>query len=149
MMGNKLIKVDKKSILLSSSDLREAGLKVTIPRVKILHILQHSDGHHMSVDAVYKRLIDEGDEISLATVYRVLTQFEAAGLVTRHNFDHTSVFELNRGEHHDHLVCQRCDKVVEFYDEVIERKQEAIAKKAGFTITSHNHIIYGICPDCA
>jgi Fur family ferric uptake transcriptional regulator len=129
-----------------SSDLRKAGLKVTLPRMKILEILETSDTRHMSAEDVYKVLLEGNEEIGLATVYRVLTQFEAAGLVTRHHFEGGhSVFEMNEGHHHDHIVCNQCGKVVEFFDETIERCQEKVAKKAGFAIRDHSLIIYGDC----
>jgi Fur family ferric uptake transcriptional regulator len=129
-----------------SSDLRKAGLKVTLPRMKILEILETSETRHMSAEDVYKVLLEGNEEIGLATVYRVLTQFEAAGLVTRHHFEGGhSVFEMNEGHHHDHIVCNQCGKVVEFFDDTIERCQEKVAKKAGFTIRDHSLIIYGDC----
>jgi Fur family ferric uptake transcriptional regulator len=129
-----------------SSDLRKAGLKVTLPRMKILEILETSETRHMSAEDVYKVLLEGNEEIGLATVYRVLTQFEAAGLVTRHHFEGGhSVFEMNEGHHHDHIVCNQCGKVVEFFDETIERCQDKVAKKAGFNIRDHSLIIYGDC----
>jgi len=131
---------------LESSDLRKAGLKVTLPRMKILEILETSETRHMSAEDVYKRLLEAREDIGLATVYRVLTQFEAAGLVSRHHFEGGhSVFEMNEGHHHDHIVCTRCGKVVEFFDETIEKCQDAVAEKAGFTIRDHSLIIYGDC----
>jgi Fur family ferric uptake transcriptional regulator len=129
-----------------SSELRKAGLKVTLPRMKILEILESGEHRHMSAEDVYKVLLESAEEIGLATVYRVLTQFEAAGLVTRHHFEGGhSVFELNEGHHHDHIVCNQCGKVVEFVEETIERCQENVAKKAGFAIRDHSLIIYGDC----
>jgi Fur family ferric uptake transcriptional regulator len=129
-----------------SSDLRKAGLKVTLPRMKILEILETSETRHMSAEDVYKVLLEGNEEIGLATVYRVLTQFEAAGLVSRHHFEGGhSVFEMNEGHHHDHIVCNQCGKVVEFFDETIERCQEKVAKKSGFSIRDHSLIIYGDC----
>lgn len=131
---------------MESSELRKAGLKVTLPRMKILEILETSDTRHMSAEDVYKVLLEGNEEIGLATVYRVLTQFEAAGLVTRHHFEGGhSVFEMNEGHHHDHIVCNQCGKVVEFFDETIERCQDKVAKKAGFSIRDHSLIIYGDC----
>jgi len=131
---------------LESSDLRKAGLKVTLPRMKILEILETSETRHMSAEDVYKRLLEAREDIGLATVYRVLTQFEAAGLVSRHHFEGGhSVFEMNEGHHHDHIVCNQCGKVVEFFDETIEKCQDEVAKKAGFTIRDHSLIIYGDC----
>ena len=129
--------------------LKEAGLKVTLPRMKVLHILENAKQHHFSAEAVYKTLLEQGDDVGLATVYRVLTQFEDAGLVIRHNFDGDhAVFELNHGEHHDHLVCVKCGKVEEFVDEIIEDRQHAIAEKAQFKMTDHSLNIYGLCIDC-
>ena len=131
---------------MESSELRKAGLKVTLPRMKILEILETSETRHMSAEDVYKVLLEADEEIGLATVYRVLTQFEAAGLVTRHHFEGGhSVFEMNQGHHHDHIVCNQCGKVVEFVEETIERCQEKVAKKAGFSIRDHSLIIYGDC----
>jgi Fur family ferric uptake transcriptional regulator len=129
-----------------SSELRKAGLKVTLPRMKILEILETNETRHMSAEDVYKVLLEAEEEIGLATVYRVLTQFEAAGLVTRHHFEGGhSVFEMNQGHHHDHIVCNQCGKVTEFVEDTIERLQEKVAKKAGFTIRDHSLIIYGDC----
>lgn len=134
---------------MDSNELRNAGLKVTLPRVKILSVLENSDTRHLSAEDVYKALLDAGEEVGLATVYRVLTQFETAGLVARHHFEGgQSVFELEQGEHHDHLLCVRCGHVEEFVDETIETRQRAIAEQAGFDITDHCLYIYGICPDC-
>ena len=131
---------------MESSDLRKAGLKVTLPRMKILEILETSETRHMSAEDVYKVLLEGNEEIGLATVYRVLTQFEAAGLVSRHHFEGGhSVFEMNEGHHHDHIVCNQCGKVVEFFDETIERCQEKVAKKSGFSIRDHSLSIYGDC----
>ncbi|QBQ56310.1 ferric iron uptake transcriptional regulator [Nitrosococcus wardiae] len=139
---------------MESQDLRKAGLKVTLPRLKVLEILENSSQRHMSAEDVYKALLEQGEEIGLATVYRVLTQFEAAGLVSRHHFEGGqsgtghSVFEMDSGEHHDHLLCVRCGKIEEFVDEVIEKRQEELARKAGFDMTDHCLYIYGICADC-
>ena len=131
---------------MESSELRKAGLKVTLPRMKILEILETSKTRHMSAEDVYKVLLEAEEEIGLATVYRVLTQFEAAGLVSRHHFEGGhSVFEMNEGHHHDHIVCNQCGKVVEFVEETIERCQEKVARKAGFSIRDHSLIIYGDC----
>jgi Fur family ferric uptake transcriptional regulator len=134
-----------------SQELKKAGLKVTLPRMKILEILERAEPRHLSAEDVYKVLLDSGDEIGLATVYRVLTQFEGAGLVNRHHFEGGhAVFELNRGGHHDHIVCTECGRVEEFYDETIERRQKAIARDRGFRIRDHSLIIYGDCAksDC-
>lgn len=131
-------------------DLREAGLKVTMPRVKILKILEEANPHHLSAEEVYKVLRDRDEDVGMATVYRVLTQFESAGLVIRHNFggEH-AVFELDHGQHHDHLVCVRCGKVAEFIDAEIEQLQSKIAEAHGFRMTEHQHIIYGVCEHCS
>lgn len=132
-----------------NQELRKAGLKVTLPRVKILQLLENSETRHLSAEDVYKALIEADEDVGLATVYRVLTQFEAAGLVMRHHFEGGhSVFELSTMEHHDHLVCNKCGLVEEFYDEVIEKQQEMIADKFGFEITDHSLYLYGICGDC-
>lgn len=134
---------------MENSQIKQAGLKVTLPRVKILDILETSAQRHLSAEDVYKALLNRGEEIGLATVYRVLTQFEGAGLVCRHHFEGgQSVFELNRGGHHDHLVCVKCSKVVEFMEEAIEERQKAIAEHHGFTLEDHSLVIYGICPSC-
>ena len=133
---------------MESTDIKKAGLKVTLPRMKILEILQHTGPRHMSAEDIYKVMLDSGEEIGLATIYRVLTQFEAAGLVSRHHFETgQAVFEINEGEHHDHLVCVRCGKVVEFMDEMIEKRQQDIAKQHGFKLTDHSMILYGECAD--
>jgi Fur family ferric uptake transcriptional regulator len=132
-----------------SQQLKDAGLKITMPRLKILQILETSSAHHLSAEDVYKTLLEMGEDVGLATVYRVLTQFESAGLINRHNFEGGySVFELSQGEHHDHLVCVKCGRVEEFIDEVIETHQRMIAERAGFKITDHALNIYGLCPDC-
>jgi len=129
---------------MESSDIKNAGLKLTLPRMKILELLEKSDDRHLKAEDIYKLLLDSGEEIALATVYRVLTQFETAGLVTRHHFEGGhAVFELNDGDHHDHLVDISTGKVVEFYDEVIEQRQREIAKKFNFTITEHTMVLYG------
>lgn len=134
---------------MESNNLRKAGLKVTLPRMKILEILEVSSTRHMSAEDVYKALLDSGEEIGLATVYRVLTQFETAGLVNRHHFEGGhSVFELNQGGHHDHILCVKCGRVDEFVDEVIEQRQKAIAGDKGYEMTDHSLYIYGICPNC-
>jgi Fur family ferric uptake transcriptional regulator len=132
-------------------DLRRAGLKVTLPRLKILEILEHSATRHMSAEEIYKKLLDSSEDIGLATVYRVLTQFEGAGLVARHHFeDGMAVFEINHGTHHDHIVCMDCGAVEEFVDSDIESRQQAIASKLGYRIQEHSMILYGRCqrPDC-
>ncbi len=124
-------------------ELRKAGLKITLPRLKILEILESATSRHLSAEDIYKDLLDSGEEIGLATVYRVLTQFEAAGLVTRHNFEGGhSVFELDDGEHHDHMVCIETGEVVEFFSEEIEHIQSAIAEKHGFELLDHSLVLY-------
>lgn len=129
---------------MESVDLRKAGLKVTLPRMKILDLLESTGGKHLKAEDIYKMLLDAGEDIALATVYRVLTQFEAAGLVTRHHFEGGhAVFELDDGDHHDHLVDIKTGQVVEFYDEVIEKRQKEIAKEFGFTISEHTMVLYG------
>lgn len=134
---------------MESQDLKKAGLKATLPRLKILNFLEGSDVRHMTAEDVYKALLESGEEIGLATVYRVLTQFEAAGLVTRHHFEGgQSVFELNEGTHHDHILCVKCGRVDEFMDSTIEERQRRIADKLGYSMTDHSLYIYGICPDC-
>lgn len=132
-----------------SQQLKDAGLKITMPRVKVLQILEQSSLHHLSAEDVYKALLEMGEDVGLATVYRVLTQFEAAGLVSRHNFEGGhSVYELKQGEHHDHLVCIKCGRVEEFVDALIEERQQLIAKKANFKMTDHALNIYGFCINC-
>lgn len=134
---------------MDNENLKKAGLKNTIPRRKILEILETATKHHLSAEDIYRKLLESGEDIALATVYRVLTQFEEAGLVVKHHFEgDQSVFELDHGTHHDHLVCVKCGKVEEFMDEVIEKRQQEIAEKAGYTITDHSLNIYGICGQC-
>jgi len=134
---------------MESKDIRAAGLKVTLPRLKILDMLESSGNKHLSAENMYKALLDDGEEIGLATVYRVLTQFETAGLVNRHHFEGgNSVFELCQDEHHDHILCVKCGRVDEFYDEVIEQRQKAIAQKNGYKMTDHSLYIYGVCESC-
>lgn len=135
---------------ISNQELRKAGLKVTLPRVKILELLESSPVHHMSAEDVYKALLASGEDVGLATVYRVLTQFEAAGIVDRHHFESGhSVFELKDAEHHDHIVCIDCGRVSEFHDDVIEERQIAVARKLGFELTGHSLHLYGRCTQCA
>jgi len=124
-------------------ELRQAGLKVTLPRLKILEILEDSRLRHMSAEDIYKHLLQEGEDIGLATVYRVLTQFESAGLVTRHNFEGGhSVFELDEGKHHDHMVVVESGEVIEFMSEEIEKIQHEIARKHGFELLDHSLVLY-------
>jgi Fur family transcriptional regulator, ferric uptake regulator len=134
---------------LESQQIKQAGLKVTAPRVKILDILEHCGKRHLSAEDVYKELLSQEEEIGLATVYRVLTQFEAAGLVCRRHFESgQSVFELNSGDHHDHLVCVKCGKIVEFVDSMIEERQTTIAADHDFRIEDHSLVVYGVCSSC-
>ena len=133
----------------TNDELKRAGLKVTLPRMKILQILEQVSEHHLSADKIYQTLLEQGEDVGLATVYRVLTQFEAAGLVMRHNFEgEFAVYELNQGEHHDHLVCVKCGHVDEFRDDIIEARQLSIAEQAGFKMTDHALNIYGLCTQC-
>ena len=134
---------------MESNDLKKAGLKVTLPRMKILDLMESTSVRHQSAEDIYQALRDEGEEVGLATVYLVLTQFEAAGLVTRHHFEGgQAVFELNREGHHDHIVCVGCGKVEEFVDDIIEEQQAKIAENKGYEITDHSLILYGTCPEC-
>ncbi len=134
---------------MDSNELKRAGLKATLPRMKILEFLENSEVRHMSAEDVYKALLETGEEVGLATVYRVLTQFETAGLVVRHHFEGgQSVFEMAHGKHHDHILCVRCGRVDEFVDDIIEERQEKIAKQKGYAMTDHSLYIYGVCADC-
>ena len=134
---------------MQDSDLRKAGLKATGPRLKILEMLEREPGGHISAEDLFKALLAAGEEVGLATVYRVLTQFESAGLVRRHNFEGGhSLFELEHGTHHDHLMCVKCGRVDEFVDETIEDRQRQVALKAGYEMTDHQLCIYGICSSC-
>lgn len=129
------------------SDLKDAGLKVTVPRIRVLRVLEK--GKHFSVEKIYNKLLNDDEEIGLATVYRVLTRLEQAGLVVRHHFEaESAVFELNTGYHHDHIVCLKCDKVDEFFDKAIESRQLDIASKLGYKLTGHNLNLYGLCSQC-
>lgn len=129
---------------MESNDLKKVGLKVTLPRVKILELMESSNIRHQSAEDIYKSLLDDGEEIGLATVYRVLTQFESAGLVSRHHFEGgQAVFELNQGGHHDHMVDVHTGKVLEFFDEIIEERQKEVARKYGFKISDHTLVLYG------
>lgn len=126
-----------------NTELRKAGLKVTLPRLKILQLLESAGQRHMSAEDVYKALMEAGEDVGLATVYRVLTQFESAGLVVRHNFDGGhAVFELADGGHHDHMVCVDTGEVIEFMDAEIERRQKEIVKQHGFELVEHNLVLY-------
>ena len=139
---------------MESSDLKKVGLKVTLPRMKILEFLEESDVRHHSADDIHGALRDKGEDIGLATVYRVLTQFENKGIVERHRFEgdnqvsNQSVFELKIKGHHDHIVCVSCGKVEEFYDETIENQQREVAAARGYEVTGHSLTLYGKCPSC-
>lgn len=133
----------------SLEELKSTGLKATLPRLKILEIFQKTTRRHLTAEDVYRLLIEEQADIGLATVYRVLTQFEQAGILVRSNFEGgKAIFELDDGEHHDHLICVQCGKVEEFHDPEIEARQIAVAKKLGYEITDHALTLYGICSDC-
>ena len=133
----------------SSQDLKDAGLKSTLPRLRILKVLEEGKLRHFSAEDVYKSLLKADEDIAFATVYRVLTQFEDAGLVLKHNFEGgRSVFELDRGQHHDHMGCAKCNKVTEFFDEEIEKRQRSIAKQYEFDLQDHSLYLYGICKNC-
>jgi Fur family ferric uptake transcriptional regulator len=137
---------------MESRNLREAGLKATPPRLKIIELLERATPRHMSAEEIYRRLLESHEDVGLATVYRVLTQFEAAGLVSRHHFENgMAVFELNEGTHHDHIVCMDCGHVEEFCDPAIESRQDSVAEEHGFRIKEHSLVLYGQCqrPDCA
>lgn len=135
---------------MDSADLKEAGLKTTLPRLRVLSILESSEIKHLSAEDVYKELLlDEDEPIGLATIYRVLTQFEDAGLVIKHNFEgDRAVFELNDEDHHDHMVCVNCGNVTEFFDRRIESLQDKVADERGFKIQDHSLTLYGICKRC-
>jgi len=135
---------------MDSQFLKKVGLKATLPRLKILEILESAGtARHMSAEDVYKALLEHGEDVGLATVYRVLTQFEQAGILTRHHFEGgQSVFEMDEGKHHDHILCTRCGRVDEFVDSTIEERQKAIADKFGYAMTDHSLYIYGICKEC-
>lgn len=135
---------------MDSQFLKKVGLKATLPRIKILEILESGGtARHMSAEDVYKALLEHGEDVGLATVYRVLTQFEQAGILTRHHFEGgQSVFEMDEGRHHDHILCTKCGRVDEFFDPTIEERQKAIADKFGYSMTDHSLYIYGICKEC-
>jgi Fur family ferric uptake transcriptional regulator len=127
-------------------ELKNAGLKATLPRLKVLNLFETSAERHLSAEDVYKMLLAAGEDVGLATVYRVLTQFEQAGLLIRHHFESgKAVFEMNEGGHHDHIVCIKCGRVEEFFDEEIERRQKQAATERGFKVHDHSLYIYGIC----
>lgn len=129
--------------------LKDAGLKVTGPRLKIIEVLANSKHRHFSAENIYRELLHMGDEVPLATIYRALTDFEAAGIVQKQNFEgDRSIFELNEGPHHDHLVCVTCHKIEEFVDNMIEERQREIAERMGYQMKDHSLTIYGICQSC-
>ena len=135
----------------TSHDLKTAGLKATLPRLRIINLFEQSKVRHLTAEDVYKQLLADGLDVGLATVYRVLTQFEQAGLLVRHHFESgKAVFELNQGGHHDHLVCLQCGRVEEFFDREIENRQQKIAKERGFVISEHALYLYAECvkPKC-
>ena len=135
---------------MNTDELKNTGLKATLPRLKILEIFQTGGQRHMTAEDVYRILLNEHSDIGLATVYRVLTQFEQAGILERSHFESgKAVYELNEGTHHDHLICTSCGKVEEFYDAEIERRQQMIAKDKGWILQDHAMSLYGLCGDCA
>ncbi|TAK91905.1 MAG: ferric iron uptake transcriptional regulator [Aquabacterium sp.] len=134
----------------NAEELKSSGLKATLPRIKILEVFQQAAQRHMTAEDVYKLLLTEGSDIGLATVYRVLMQFEQAGILSRNHFEAGSeagkaVFELNEGKHHDHLICVNCGRVEEFYDAEIERRQQEIARERGYKLQDHALALYVIC----
>ena len=134
---------------MDAEDLKSAGLKVTLPRLKILEVLESSPSHHLSAEDIYRLLIDQNEEVGVATIYRVLSQFEESGIVQKLNFENNqAVYELCGAEHHDHLVCVKCNKIIEFQDDIIEDHQIQIAQKHGFELTDHSLYLYGLCKDC-
>lgn len=147
-LNTHLNRVDNMKKTTANRDLRKAGLKVTLPRISILEILEEAEQHHMSAEDVYKTLLNNGNEVGLATVYRVLTQFEAAGLVTRHHFDGgQAIFELDTGDNHNHIVCLKTGKVAEFKDEAIETRLQEIATELGYLLNDYKIVLYGEIKD--
>jgi Fur family ferric uptake transcriptional regulator len=131
-------------------DLKSAGLKVTLPRIRVLEVFRTADARHLTADDVYHRLSGQQADIGLATVYRVLAQLEEAGMLARHTFNAgKAVYELNEGSHHDHLICLGCGRTDEFTDPTIEKRQRAVAESAGYTLVDHQMALYGYCPACA
>ena len=134
---------------MDAEDLKSAGLKVTLPRLKILEVLEKSSNHHLSAEDIYRTLMEQHEEVGVATIYRVLTQFEESGIVNKLNFENNqSVYELSNVEHHDHLVCVKCSTIIEFQDDVIEQHQLQIANKYDFQLTDHSLYLYGLCKTC-
>jgi len=134
---------------MDAEDLKSAGLKVTLPRLKILEVLEKSSNHHLSAEDIYRKLMEQHGEVGVATIYRVLTQFEESGIVNKLNFENNqAVYELSNVEHHDHLVCVKCNEIIELQDDVIEQHQLQIANKYGFQLTDHSLYLYGLCKTC-
>ena len=134
---------------MDAEDLKSAGLKVTLPRLKILEVLESSPSHHLSAEDIYRVLIEQNEEVGVATIYRVLSQFEESCIVQKLTFENNqAVYELCGADHHDHLVCVKCNKIIEFQDDVIEKHQIQIANKHGFELTDHSLYLYGLCNDC-
>ena len=134
---------------MDAEDLKSAGLKVTLPRLKILEVLEKSSNHHMSAEDIYRSLMEQQEEVGVATIYRVLSQFEESGIVHKLNFENNqAVYELCGVDHHDHLVCVKCNTIIEFQDDVIEQHQLQIANKYGFQLTDHSLYLYGLCKAC-
>ena len=134
---------------MDAEDLKSVGLKVTLPRLKILEVLERSSNHHLSAEDIYRALMEQREEVGVATIYRVLTQFEESGIVNKLNFENNqAVYELSNVEHHDHLVCVKCNVIIEFQDDVIEQHQLQIANKYGFQLTDHSLYLYGLCKTC-
>jgi Fur family ferric uptake transcriptional regulator len=131
-----------------TDELKQAGLKSTLPRIKILKLLETTRDRHLSAEDVYKTMLDNNESIGLATIYRVLTQFEASGLVLRHHFAERSVFELADSDHHDHMVCVECGEIIEFHNDTIEQQQLSVAKQYNFQIQDHSLCLYGKCENC-
>lgn len=139
----------EETLINSEQELRRLGLKVTHPRMKVLDIFRRRSGSHLCAEEIYRLLMEEGEEIGLATVYRVLAQLDEVGAISRQVFDgNKSVYEINDGSHHDHIVCLKCGRVKEFDDDLIERRQQEIAMKNGYRLAQHNLTLYGYCPDC-
>ena len=134
---------------MDAEDLKSVGLKVTLPRLKILEVLEKSPNHHLSAEDIYRTLMEQDEEVGIATIYRVLTQFEESGIINKLNFENNqAVYELSNVEHHDHLVCVKCNIIIEFQDDVIERHQLQIANKYDFQLTDHSLYLYGLCKNC-
>jgi len=134
---------------MNAEDLKSVGLKVTLPRLKILEVLEKSSNHHLSAEDIYRALMEQREEVGVATIYRVLTQFEESGIVNKLNFENNqAVYELSNVEHHDHLVCVKCNTIIEFQDDVIEQHQLQIAIKYDFQLTDHSLYLYGLCKAC-